>query len=78
MSCKEYPDLRRSDLRTICFDSHALETITFADGVTTIPEYTFRYMENLKTVHFSDTITEIGSCAFCAVQIPDGSRDSGQ
>lgn len=65
------------------FDSDALETITFADGVTTIPEYTFRYMENLKTVHFSDTITEIGSCAFCGCKsltdlvIPDSVKTIG-
>ena len=65
------------------FDRDALETITFADGVTTIPEYTFRYMENLKTVHFSDTITEIGSCAFCGCKsltdlvIPDSVKTIG-
>ena len=65
------------------FDSDSLETITFADGVTTIPEYTFRYMENLKAVHFSDTITEIGSCAFCGCKsltdlvIPDSVKTIG-
>ena len=51
--------------------------------MTTIPEYTFRYMENLKTVHFSDTITEIGSCAFCGCKsltdlvIPDSVKTIG-
>ncbi|MCM1266301.1 MAG: leucine-rich repeat protein [Bacteroidales bacterium] len=49
---------------TAVFDHCGLETVTFEEGSTKVPEALFRKAENLKNVVLADTITEIEESAF--------------
>ena len=47
-----------------CFRSSAVETVTFAEGLTVVDGFMFQGSSNLKTVHFADSIVKIGGSAF--------------
>lgn len=51
-------------VRELFSGSTMLKSVTFGEGVTTIPEYLFWYCTNLETVNFSSTITTIENYAF--------------
>lgn len=41
-----------------------LTSVTIAEGVTTIPEYTFSYCSKLETINFPDSLVNFGNYAF--------------
>ncbi|MDD7193756.1 MAG: leucine-rich repeat protein [Clostridiaceae bacterium] len=64
-------------------DINTLETVTFANGATKIPDYAFSGCTNLKFVTIPDSVTSIGNGAFqnCSnlenIEIPDGVKIIG-
>lgn len=46
------------------FEGSGIQTVTFAEGVTKIPDRTFYNVKSLKTVTIASTVTEIGEYAF--------------
>ena len=64
-------------------DINTLETVTFANGATKIPDYAFSGCTNLKFVTIPDSVTSIGDGAFqnCSnlenIEIPDGVKIIG-
>ena len=61
-----------------------LETVTFAEGATKIPDYAFSGCNNLKSVTLPNTVTNIGREAFynCSslesITIPDNTTNIGE
>ncbi len=64
------------------FYESGLESVTFADGASVIPDGAFRGCDDLETVYLPDTIERIGDRAFyyCDIEsiyIPAGVREIG-
>ena len=48
------------------FDHSALETVSFEEGLTRVPDKLLQYANALKTINWNSTVTEIGENAFAS------------
>ena len=61
---KEFTIPKQIEKGEIIFGYSALETISFEEGLTRIPDSLMTEAFDLKTINWTDDITEIGSAAF--------------
>lgn len=57
------PDTMKK-LNSLCFCTSKVKKVTFAEGITEIPDDTFRSCQHLHTVHLPTTLCHIGKRAF--------------